>query len=233
LREDSGLYFLGHIAWAYIWAFVAWALISRSKSVGKLIVPAILILGILPDTDLLFESLGVAHRTLTHSFLFWFVIFLPIFFIFRLKSVPYFVAVVQHFAFGDFLMGQVALFWPFGSSFVGLKFGMPSIMDVALEIGGLLAAAAIIILNGDLKRLLSVNKNNVLMLFPLLILLASAIFFAYHWSITIIVEFILSSKLVIAIAIGHLILVAFLAISAIQGLRALRCKQNSLQKTIF
>jgi membrane-bound metal-dependent hydrolase YbcI (DUF457 family) len=221
------------MAWAYFWAIVAWALISRAKRVGKLVVPAILILGILPDADFLLESLGVAHRTLTHSFLFWFVVFLPVFFIFRLKSVPYFVAVVQHFAFGDFLMGQVTFFWPFSSSFVGLKFGMPSIVDVGLETGGLLLASALIILNGDLKRLLSVHKSNVLMLLPLLALLAPAIFIATHWSITVIIGYILSTKLLITIAIGHLILVAFLTVSAIQGMRALMQNKIRYKKSTF
>jgi membrane-bound metal-dependent hydrolase YbcI (DUF457 family) len=170
------------MAWAYVWAMLAWALIPGVKRKGKLIVPAILLLGILPDGDLLLGNLGAVHRTFTHSFFFWIIIFVPLFIIFRLKSVPYFVAVVQHFAFGDLLMGKVMIFWPFSSAQVGLGFAMPSLIDVTLELTGLILALAIIIYSKDLKRLFSVDKNNILMLLPLLAIVTSALFFARHWS---------------------------------------------------
>ena len=216
------------MAWAYVWAIIAWALIPGVKRSGKLIVPAILLLGILPDADLLLGSLGVMHRTLTHSFFFWIIIFLPIFIIFRLKSVPYFVDVVQHFAFGDLLMGKVMIFWPFNSAQVGFSIPMPSLIDVTLELAGLILALGIIIYSGDLKRLFSVTKSNILMLLPLLALVTSALFFESHWpSINSLITYILSSNLLIALAIGHIILFTFIAISAIQGLRALRPKTNN------
>jgi hypothetical protein len=224
------LYFLGHMTWAYVWAMLAWALIPGVKRSGKLIVPAILMLGILPDADLLLGSLGVVHRTFTHSFFFWIIIFVPLFIIFRLKSVPYFVAVVQHFAFGDLVMGKVMIFWPFNRSLVGFNIGMSSIIDVALETAGLLLALGIIVYSGDLKRLFSVDKSNILMLLPLLALATSALFFISHWpSITLFISFLLSSNLLIALAIGHIILFAFIAISALQGLRALRPKRTLQQ----
>jgi membrane-bound metal-dependent hydrolase YbcI (DUF457 family) len=216
------------MTWAYVWAMLAWALIPGVKRSGKLIVPAILMLGILPDVDLLLGNLGVVHRTFTHSFFFWIIIFVPLFIVFRLKSVPYFVAVVQHFAFGDLLMGKVMIFWPFSTSQVGFNFAMPSLVDVSLEIAGLLLALGIIVYSGDLKRLFSVDKNNILMFLPLLALATSALFFASRWpSITSLTTYILSSNLLIALAIGHIILFAFIAISALQGLRALRPKTNS------
>jgi membrane-bound metal-dependent hydrolase YbcI (DUF457 family) len=216
------------MAWAYVWAMLAWALIPSVKRGGKLIVPAILLLGILPDADLLLGNLGVVHRTFTHSFFLWIIIFLPLFIVFRLKSIPYFVAVVQHFAFGDLLMGKVMIFWPFNASQVGFSIPMPSLIDVSLEIAGLILALGIIVYSGDLKRLFSVDKTNILMLLPLLALLTSALFFASHWpSINSLITYILSSNLLITLAIGHIILFTFIAISALQGLRALRPKTNS------
>jgi membrane-bound metal-dependent hydrolase YbcI (DUF457 family) len=165
------------------------------------------------------------HRAITHSFFFWFIIFVPLFIIFRLKSVPYLVAVVQHFAFGDLLMGGgVMIFWPFSSSFVGFNFAMPSVVDVALETAGLLLAAGIIVGYGDLRRLLSVDKINILMLLPLLALLTSALYFAFQWGVTSLIEYVWSSNLLAILALAHLILIGFLAVSSFQGLRALKIK---------
>jgi membrane-bound metal-dependent hydrolase YbcI (DUF457 family) len=93
------------MAWAIVWAVIAWALIPGVKRAGKLVIPAILVLGILPDADLFLESIGVLHRTVTHSFFFWIILFVPFFLIYRLKTIPYFVAVVQHFAFGRLIDG--------------------------------------------------------------------------------------------------------------------------------
>lgn len=223
------MYFLGHMAWAYVWAMLGWALIPGVKRSGKLIVPAILLLGILPDGDLLLSGLGVMHRTFTHSFFFWIILFVPIFIVFKLKSVPYFVAVVQHFAFGDLLMGKVMIFWPFNTSKVGFGFAMPSLVDVTLEVAGLLLALGILVYSKDLKRLFSVDKRNILMLLPLLALATSALFFASHWaSINGLAAYVLSSNLLIALAIGHIILFTFIAISSFQGLRALRPKTNRI-----
>ena len=221
-------YFLGHMVWAYIFAIAAWAFIPGVKRNGKLFVPAILILGILPDSDLLVGSLGIVHHAITHSFFFWFIIFIPLFVIFRLTSIPYFVAVVQHFAFGDFLMDKVMLFWPFNSSYFGFNFGMASLIDVVFEIAGLFLALGIMLYLGDIKRLFSVDKRNILMIIPLLALLVSALFFASHWSsLSSLAAYILSNNLLIALAIGHIILFTFIAISTFQGLRALRTKNTS------
>ena len=219
------MYFLGHMAWAYVWAMLAWALIPGVKRCGKLFVPVIFVLGILPDSDLLLGSFGIVHRTVTHSFLFWILLFIPVFVVFRLKAIPYFVAVIQHFAFGDFFMGKAMVFWPFSPKFVGLGFGMPSLVDVALETVGLLLAVAILIYVGDLKRLFSVNKQNVFMVLPLLALLISAVFFGLHWSsINSLITYIMSNDLLVVLALGHIVLFVLFAISALQGLRALKPK---------
>jgi hypothetical protein len=214
------------MAWAYVWAVAVSIVISGGKRVGKLFVPAILMLGVLPDIDLFFQPFGVVHHTFTHSIFFWLVIFAPFLLVFRLKSIPYFVAVVQHFAFGDFLVGKVMILWPFSSSYFGLNIPMPSLLDVSFETAGLLLAAGIIIFNGDLKRLLSVDKRNLWMFLPFLALVSSMLFYAVDWSFVPLVAYIWSRKLLTVLVFGHIILAAFLAVSAVQGLRA------SKQKTV-
>jgi len=217
LAVVSGLFFLGHMSWAYVWAVV-----FAGRRGGKLFVPAVLMLAVLPDVDLFLGGFGVEHHTFTHSLFFWFVLFAPFLAVYRGKVVPYFVAVVQHFAFGDFLVGAVMLFWPFSLSYFGFSTAMMSVFDVALETVGLLLAAGIMYFNGDLKRLLSVDKRNVLMFFPFLALVSSMLFFAVDVPISPLISHILSSKLLATIVFAHIILVVFLAVSTVQGLRRLQ-----------
>ena len=49
--EALKLFFLGHMAWAYVLAVV-----FAGKHPGKLFVPAVLMLAVLPDVDLFFGS---------------------------------------------------------------------------------------------------------------------------------------------------------------------------------
>lgn len=211
------MFFLGHMSWAYVFA-VAFA----GRRGVKLFVPAVLILGVLPDVDLFLGCFGVGHRTFFHSIFFWVALFVPALVVFRWKVVPYLAAVLQHFAFGDFFIEGVMLFWPFSSSFFGFDNAMLSVFDVALEIVGLLLAFGIMYFNGDLERLVSVNLDNVWMFFPLLALVLSMLSFAVHWSIIPLIAYIWNSPMLTTIVIAHLILTIFLAISTIQGLRKLQ-----------
>ena len=210
------MFFLGHMAWGYVWAVV-----FAGKRGGKLFVPAVLMLAVLPDVDLFLGGFGVEHHTFTHSLFFWFVLFVPFLAVYRGKVIPYFVAVVQHFAFGDFLVGTVMLFWPFSFSYFGFNNAMMSGFDVALESLGLLLAAGVMYFNGDLRRLLSVDKRNVLMFFPFLALVTSMLFFAVDVPIIPLVSHIWYNKLFATIVLAHIVLVVFLAVSTLQGLRRL------------
>ena len=93
------MFFLGHMAWAYVWAVV---FAGRRK--GGLFVPAILMLGVLPDIDLFLVDFGVRHHTFTHSLFFWFIIFVPLLVVYGRRGIPYLAAILQHFAFGDFVV---------------------------------------------------------------------------------------------------------------------------------
>jgi hypothetical protein len=201
-----------------VWAYV-WAALFAGKRKEKLFIPLVLMLGIAPDIDLLLR--GVIHHTLTHSFFFWLIVFAPFFVVFRQKTVPYFVAVAQHFAFGDFLVGNIMIFWPFSQSYFGLNIAMTSMLDVALETAGSLLAAGISYYNGDLRRMLSTDIHNLLMFLPLLALLTSMLIFAVDWPLIPLIAYIWSRKLLTTIVLGHIILAIFLALSTLQGLRKL------------
>jgi len=187
----------------------------------KLFMPAVLMLGIVPDVDLFLRGFGLLHHTITHSFFLWFIMFAPFFVVLRRKSVPYFVAVAQHFAFGDFLVGHVMIFWPFSPSYFGFNIPMLSLPDVFLETAGLLLATGISYFRDDLRNMLSIDIRNLLMFLPLLALLTSMLFFAVDWSIVPLVAYIWSRKLFTGIVLGHIVQAIFLALSTLQGLRGL------------
>jgi hypothetical protein len=211
------LFFLGHMSWAYVWG----AVFARRRS-AKLYVPAILMLGILPDVDLFLRRFGVVHHTFTHSLVFWLVLLAPFLMVFRLKAAPYFAAVVQHFAFGDLLVGNgVTILWPFSSTFFGFNISMPSALDSALEILGLLLAVGIILFNGDLRRLLSAKVSNFWMFLPCLALLTSMLVLAIDTHTALVAYTLFENGAIAAILLAHIILVVFLAVSTLQGLRGL------------
>jgi membrane-bound metal-dependent hydrolase YbcI (DUF457 family) len=203
------------MTWAYVWAMV----FARKQST-KLFVPAVLMLGVLPDIDLFLRRFGVVHHTFTHSFCFWLVVFAPFLIVFQLKAIPYLAAVVQHFAFGDFLVGSVTIFWPFSTSFFGFDISMPSALDSALEVAGLSLAIGIICLNGDSRRLLSTKASNILMFFPSLALLASMLVLEVDAPAAILTAYTLfQSAPIAAILLAHIVMFVFLAVSTMQGFR--------------
>ena len=95
---------------------------------------------------------------------FWFVLFAPLLAVYGGKVVPYFRLLCSILLLETFLWERM-LFWPFSSSYFGFNNFMISVFDVALETVGLLLAAGVMYFNEDLKRLLSVDRRNVLMFF--------------------------------------------------------------------
>ena len=210
------MFFLGHMAWAYVLAMM-----FAGKRRGKLFIPAVLALGVMPDVDILLQDFGVVHHTFTHSYFLWLVMFAPFLLVFGRKLIPYFAAVAQHFGFGDFLVGKVMLFWPFSPLYFGFYLTMPSTLDIAFETAGLLLAAGVLYFSGDLKRLLSVDERNILMFIPFLALVTSMLFYAVDWPFIPLVAHIGSSPLLATLVLAHVVLTIFLAASTAQGLRRL------------
>ncbi|MDQ1279713.1 MAG: hypothetical protein QG670_975 [Thermoproteota archaeon] len=203
-----------------VWAYV-WAAVFAGKPREKIFVPAVLMLGVLADVDLFLRRIGVQHHTLVHSPIFWLLIFTPFFIMYRQRALPYFAAVVQHFLFGDFLVGSVMVLWPFSSLLLGLNVSMSSLLDVIIETVGLALAAIVSYHSGDLRFILSVDIHNMLMMLPLMALLSSMMWFSVDWAIIPLLGNIWSRKLVTAIVFEHIALAIVLSLSTFQGLRAL------------
>ena len=73
----------------------------------------------LPDIDLLLGPFGIPHRTLTHSIIFWSLLFVPFFVKYRVAAFPYFVGVASHILFGDLIVGRTVFLWPWTEVVVG------------------------------------------------------------------------------------------------------------------
>lgn len=96
----------------------------------------LLLLGMLPDFDLVLGIFGVQHRTLMHSVIFWSVLFAPFFAKYRLAALPYFVAVTQHILLGDLIVGRTPVLWPLEIK-LGLGLSIISPVNLSMEAMGL------------------------------------------------------------------------------------------------
>jgi membrane-bound metal-dependent hydrolase YbcI (DUF457 family) len=134
----------------------------------KLNIPILLVLSILPDTDIILDFLTGAkiHRGPTHSIVVAAIAFSPIFIIYRKKAIPYFLALISHPLIGDFFIGggQLQLFWLLSTN----EFGLHSIgsyyisifgpVDIAIEVILFTVATLIFYKTGDWKDILNYKK---------------------------------------------------------------------------
>jgi membrane-bound metal-dependent hydrolase YbcI (DUF457 family) len=206
---------------------------------SKLKVPVnpyiILFLGALPDMDLLLDSLGITHRGITHSVFLWTLLFVPVFFLYRKRAIPYFVAVMQHMLFGDLIVGYGNPFLPLEVN-ASLGLDLFSIHNIALEAAGLAVFLFYVGKNGDSKIFLSKRRENLLVLLPLVPLIGFLVYI-YHGIPSSLDNYIepnqldkimrwgMKNSIFPFVAAMHLILVGFLSIPLVQGARALVKKQ--------
>lgn len=226
------MFLLGHMCWAYVTAR------SCSSALKVSINPyLVLLLGALPDIDLLLGSYGIEHRTITHSLFFWSMAFVPIFIRYRKRSIPYFIAPIQHILLGDFVVGHTDPFWPLAHFELGLGLRLLSIENVALEAIGLAIFLIWVNRNGDSKILLRPRRQGLLSVIAILPLASFLLFVQSDLPTHIVSEhlqvdklersakWIIRSDAFLFVAIMHLVLLAFLSISLIQGSRALIYKK--------
>jgi membrane-bound metal-dependent hydrolase YbcI (DUF457 family) len=157
------LFAVGHMALAYL----------IGKGSGRTLhvnvnVPFLLVFSILPDIDLIFQTISGTelHRGITHSQLFAVVLFLPIFLIYRKKAIPYFLALLSHSFIGDFFIGgNVQLLWPLQTGF-GLHISIFSLVDEVSELALFGVSTALMIITRDFRIFLRANKTNLLLIIP-------------------------------------------------------------------
>ena len=99
----------------------------------------------LPDVDLILGFLGVQHRTITHSIVFWSILSVPFFVKYRTISIVYFVALIQHILIGDLIVGKTSILWPIADLKIGLGLTILSPINLVLEGAGLAIFAALVL----------------------------------------------------------------------------------------
>jgi membrane-bound metal-dependent hydrolase YbcI (DUF457 family) len=153
-------YAVGHIAFAYL-SSKASARVLRTR----LNIPLALTLSVIPDADLLFPFLE--HRGPTHSVITALIVFAPLFFVFRKKALPYFVALVQHSLVGDFIAGgRIQLLWPITTQLFGMTIDIRSTTNVAIEWGMFLASIAVMFVTRDVATFFRCDKSNLILMIP-------------------------------------------------------------------
>ena len=170
------MFFQGHMVWGYVTARA-----TSSLTRTRLIMPLILFVSVLPDVDIFLEPFGIRHLTLTHTIIFWVVLFMPVFayFGFR-KTLPYFFALLQHFLLGDVFIGSLPFLWPLTADRFGLGFGLTSGMNLFVEGFGLAIFLGVSYRTGDLAAMFNGDSVNVGYLLPAGSVLVSFTPLLYH-----------------------------------------------------
>jgi hypothetical protein len=151
------------------------------KGSGKLFkvnfnIPLVLVLSIIPDIDILFSFLlnSDIHRGPTHSIIVAILVFIPFFFFYRQRAVPYFAALASHSLIGDFLIGgQVQLLWPLSTSEFGIHdLGFPYIdlgqpIGIAIEFAVFVIALFVMLKTRDILVFFRNSKLNLVLIIPI------------------------------------------------------------------
>ncbi len=226
LKGENHLFAVGHMAIAY--------LLGKGSSVAlrvKLNIPAVLVLSILPDIDIIYDFLtgSEIHRGPTHSIVVALLVFIPLFIIFRKKAFPYFLALISHSLIGDFFIGGgLRLFWPLSTNEYGLhELGGPFISifglaNIVLELTLFIAATLVLYKTGDWKVFFSSDKTNLLLIIPVAtVLLPSTIGYPFNNSLLLTEP---------ALALAHLFYLVLFSIAIIKALTPIYKKRFHSQQ---
>ncbi len=161
---ESKSFAVGHFAIGYL----------LSKATGKILkvdlnVPLVLVLAIIPDTDIALRELfpALVHRGPTHSIVVAFLVFVPLFAVYKKCVAPYLLAVVQHSLISDYVGGGgIQLFWPLTFQEYGIKLDIRSSTNVAIEWTAFLLAVLIMSRSKDLLKLLRPRSANLVLIIP-------------------------------------------------------------------
>jgi hypothetical protein len=222
------MYLLGHIAIGYlvVWGFARW----RKEKFSLWLA---LTVGIVPDYDILFRGLGLAHHTYTHSLLLWAPVVIALV-LWNRKTLPYVAGILSHLLIGDFLVSSVPLLLPISNISVGLRFGMPSFVDAILESSSLALMFLLMWRNGDLRNMLSGQRSNLLILVPLVSMVSLTWLAAKTPGVEELVAFGFSKLELEAVSVGQIVLmIFFIASIALSCIKLVRLrKSHKLQPSI-
>jgi membrane-bound metal-dependent hydrolase YbcI (DUF457 family) len=137
-------------------------------------VPVVLTLSVIPDIDLLIPL--VEHRGPFHSVLMAIIMFIPVFVLFRKSVLPYLIALIQHSIIGDFLTGEVQLFWPLTSKPYGTGMDIRSLTNITIEWTTFTIMLFAMLKTKDLQSLLKPNNLNMVLIIPTLTVLLPSLF---------------------------------------------------------
>ena len=183
----------------------------------KINIPLLMVLSIIPDVDIIFDSLTGAqlHRGPSHSVVVAIIAFIPFFIVYRKKAVPYFLALVSHSLIGDFFIGgNVQLLWPISPNKFGFTFlSVFSPINILLELTLFLLAMLVLYKSRDYKVFFSNNKSNLLLIIPICtVLLPTLIGFPFS------VPLLVSEP---ALAVAHLFYLALFSIAVLKTLHSM------------
>jgi len=155
------MFAVGHLALGYL----------TGKATSKTFktdanIPLLLVLSILPDIDLLIP--GLRHRGPTHSIILLSLLFIPSFALYRKKTVPYFVALIQHSLLGDFIAGGgTQLLWPLTPNLYGIQIQMTSLTNIAMEWFSFLLFLTVMLETKEMKIFFHPHSSNLLLSIPI------------------------------------------------------------------
>lgn len=161
------MFAVGHMALAHLLGKASGARLKVSLNV-----PVVLVLSIIPDIDILLGS-DEFHRGPTHSAVVAFLIFIPLFLVYRKRAVPYFLALLSHGLIGDLIVGgNIQLLWPITSKPFFLtpwvpKIAIDSPVNVALELVLFTIATIVMLKAKDLRLFFRGQKSNLLLAIPI------------------------------------------------------------------
>jgi membrane-bound metal-dependent hydrolase YbcI (DUF457 family) len=127
------------------------------------------VLSVIPDVDILAEKLQIpflSHRGAMHSIIVTFLVFLPVFAVYRKTAFPYFLALAQHSLVGDFLTGGVQLLWPLTTQVYGIGLSITSTTNILMEGVAFVVSIIIMVKTNDLIRLFRPRTSNLLLAIP-------------------------------------------------------------------
>jgi membrane-bound metal-dependent hydrolase YbcI (DUF457 family) len=163
-KEENKAFAVGHFALGYLTSTL-----SAKAFKTKINLPIILTLSVIPDSDILTDIFHVpylAHRGPIHSIVVLFIIFLPIFAVYRKRAIPYFLALIQHSLIGDYLTGTTQLLWPITTQYYGMNLSIRGLANTLAEWTAFITSIIAMTKTKDIIKFLQPHYSNLILSVP-------------------------------------------------------------------